>query len=64
MDDETRFWIAQEVLDTKYTANISPLFKHGKEIAGKRPNTLISAPNFNEAFKKEFFTIASSWISQ
>lgn len=23
MDDETRFWIAQEVLDTKYTANIT-----------------------------------------
>jgi transposase-like protein len=59
MDDETRFWIAQEVLDTKYTANINPLFKHGKDIAGKRPNSLISdgAPNFNDAFKKEFRTI-------
>ena len=61
MDDETRFWIAQEVLDTKYTANINPLFKHGKELAGKRPNSLISdgAPNFNEAFKKEFYTKAN-----
>lgn len=58
MDDETRFWIAQEVLDTKYTANINPLFKHGKDIAGMRPNTLITdgAPNFNDAFKKEFYT--------
>jgi transposase-like protein len=58
MDDETRFWIAQEVLDTKYTANINPLFKHGKDVSGKRPNTLISdgAPNFNDAFNKEFYT--------
>ena len=22
MDDETRFWIAQQVADTKYTANM------------------------------------------
>ena len=27
MDDETRFWIAQQVADTKYTANINPLFR-------------------------------------
>lgn len=59
MDDETRFWIAQQVADTKYTANINPLFREGKELTGKRPNTLISdgAPNFNESFKKEFLTL-------
>ena len=58
MDDETRFWIAQQVADTKYTANINPLFREGKELTGKRPNTLISdgAPNF-ESFKKEFLTL-------
>ena len=57
-DDETRFWITQQVADTKYTGNINPLFKEGKELTGKRPNTLISdgAPNFNDAFKKEFYT--------
>jgi len=57
MDDETRFWIAQQILDTKYTANINPLFKRGRDIAGKRPNTLISDgdPNF-DAFKKDFYT--------
>ena len=61
MDDETRFWIAQQVADTKYTANINPLFKEGKELTGKRPNTLIrdGAPNFNDAFKKEFFTVSN-----
>ena len=59
MDDETRFWIAQQVADTKNTTNVQPLFKEAKQIAGKRPNTLISdgAPNFADAFKKEFFTI-------
>jgi putative transposase len=58
MDDETRFWIAQQVADTKYTANINPLFHKGKEVTGKRPNTLISdgAPNFNDSFNKEFYT--------
>jgi transposase-like protein len=35
------------------------LFAHAKEIAQKRPNTMITdgAPNFADAFKKEFFTI-------
>jgi len=59
MDDQTRFWIAQQVADTKYTSNIQPLFKDAKEIAGKRPNALITdgARNFHDAFTKEFFTI-------
>jgi transposase-like protein len=58
MDDQTRFWIAQEVADTKYTADITPLFKHGKEVTGKRPKTLITdgAQNFHEAFNIEFRT--------
>lgn len=58
MDDETRFWIAQQICSTKYTADIKPLFKKAKEVAGKRPNVLISdgAPNYNKAFKDEFFT--------
>jgi len=38
MDDETRFWIAQQVADTKNTANVSPLFKEANQIAGKKPN--------------------------
>ena len=45
-------------LHTKFTADVRPLFKKAKEITGKRPNVLISdgAPNFNQAFKDEFFT--------
>jgi len=59
MDDQTRFWIAQQVADTKYTSNVRPLLENAKELAGKRPNTFITdgAPNFADAFKKEFFTI-------
>jgi putative transposase len=58
MDDETRFWIAQQVADTKNTADITPLFKKGKEVAETRPNTLISdgAANFKTAFNKELWT--------
>jgi transposase-like protein len=58
MDDQTRFWIAQEVADTKYSADIRPLFKEGKKIARKQPKTLITdgAPNFHEAFVDEYWT--------
>jgi putative transposase len=54
MDDETRFWIAQQVADTKNTADITPLFSKGKEVAGTRPNTRISdrAPNFHTTFNR------------
>jgi len=55
MDDETRFRITQQIADTKNTADITPLLNKGKDVAGKRPNTLISdeAPNFHTAFNKE-----------
>jgi transposase-like protein len=58
MDDETRFWIAQQVADTKNTADVTPLFSKGKEVAGTKPNVLISdgAPNFHTAFNKELWT--------
>jgi putative transposase len=42
MDDETRFWVAQQVADNKYTSDINLLFKKAKEVVGKRPNVLIS----------------------
>jgi len=58
MDDQTRFWIAQEVADTKYSADIRPLFKQAKQVAHKNPRTLITdgAPNFHEAFQDEYWT--------
>ena len=46
---KTHFIVAQQVADTKNTADITPLFSKGKDVAGTRPNTLISdgAPNFH-----------------
>jgi transposase-like protein len=59
MDEQTRFWIAQEVADTKYTADVRPLFQLAKQIAGKTPRTLVSdgAANFHEAYNHEFRTM-------
>ena len=59
MDEQTRFWIAQEVADTKYTADVRPLFQLAKAVAGKTPKTLVSdgAANFHEAYTKEFRTM-------
>lgn len=57
MDDETRFWIAQQVSDSKYTPDITPMFREGKKVAGKAPHTLITdgAYNFSSAFEKAFW---------
>ena len=41
MDDETCYWIVQEVADSKDRHDAKTLFKEGREIAGKRPETLI-----------------------
>jgi len=59
MDDETRFWIAQQVASTKYTSDIRPLFAKGRAIAEKQPKVLITdgAHNFHDAYMKEFWTI-------
>src|SRR3989344_370385 len=60
MDDDTRFWIAKQVADTKNSADIRPLFRDSMKIAQKRPAVLITdgAHNFMEAHKKEFRTLA------
>lgn len=56
MDDETRFWIAQEVADSKYQHNAQNLLKMGKQTTGKTPMTFITDGlyAYNEAFRKEF----------
>lgn len=59
MDDETRFWIAQQVAETKWTHDVRPLFKESKRVACKLPKELISdgATNFHVAWKKEYRTM-------
>ena len=58
MDDETRFWIAQEIADSKYTHDARTLFKAGVKVAGKKPVTLITdgLPAYHDAYNKEFWT--------
>ncbi|MGI0068760.1 MAG: IS6 family transposase, partial [Nitrosopumilaceae archaeon] len=57
MDDETRFWIAQQVADHKGTSDVKPMFREAQRITGKNPQTIISdgAQNFQEA-SKVFYT--------
>jgi len=42
MDDETRFWIAQEVANSKYRHDARNLFRMGKKVAGKSPKKIIT----------------------
>ncbi|MDV3276986.1 MAG: IS6 family transposase [Nitrososphaerales archaeon] len=42
MDDETRYWIAQQVSNFKENTNATQLFRKAKETAGKQPKTLIT----------------------
>jgi putative transposase len=57
MDDETRYWIAQEIADSKDRHDAKALFVEAKEIAGKRPETLITdgLPAYHRAFNNVFF---------
>ena len=58
MDDETRFWIAQEVADTKYRHDARNIFRKGKELMGKKPKIIITdgLPAYRDAYKKEYWT--------
>jgi transposase-like protein len=58
MDDETRFWIAQEVADTKDTHDARHLFEMARDRAGKKPNILITdgLRSYHDAWLKEYRT--------
>jgi transposase-like protein len=58
MDNDTRYWIAQQVADHKGTSDIRPLLHQSQEVAGKKPSTFITdgAPNFHQAYNKEYRT--------
>jgi len=59
MDDETRFLIAQEVAESKYSHDARKLFQMGMKATGKKPMTLITdgLPAYHDAYKKEFWTL-------
>jgi len=58
MDDETRYWIAQEVAGSKYKHDARKLFQMAKKVTGKNPETIITdgLPAYHNAYKKEFWT--------
>ena len=59
MDDDTRFWIAQEVANSKFKHDARSLFKMGKDVTGKSPKKIITdgLPAYHDAYKKEFWTL-------
>jgi len=59
MDDETRFWIAQEVADSKYQHDARRLFQKAREAIGRKPKTLITdgLQGYHEAWRKEYYTM-------
>ena len=59
MDDETRYWIAQEVAESKYKHDARKLFQLAKKVTGNKPMTLITdgLPAYHDAYKKEFWTL-------
>ncbi len=56
MDDETRFWIAQEVAETKNKHDARKLFTEAKRLMGKQPKTLITdaLPSYSVASQQVF----------
>jgi putative transposase len=56
MDDETRFWIAQEVAETKEKHDARVLFFRAKLLMGKQPKTLITdgLPAYSVACEQVF----------
>lgn len=58
MDEDTRFWLAQEVANTKERHDARNLLRMGKEFAQKTPLTLTTdgLRAYEDAFMKEFWT--------
>jgi len=58
MDDETRYWIAQEVAESKFKHDARKLFQLAKKVTGKKPKTMITdgLSSYHLAYKKEFWT--------
>lgn len=57
MDDETRFWIAQEVANRKFGHNARGLLRQAKEVTGTKPKVFITdgLHSYSVASRKEFW---------
>ncbi len=58
MDDATRFYLAQEVAETKMLHDARTLLRNGMERAGKKPSVFITdgLATYHEAFNKEYYS--------
>lgn len=58
MDDETRFWISQQVADSKGISDIREMFRESKRLVDVEPKKIISdgAQNFIQAIDREYAT--------
>jgi len=56
MDDETRFWIAQEVADSKFKHDARNLLRMAKEKMETKPKVFVTdgLQAYRDAFKKEY----------
>ena len=58
MDDETRFWIAQEVAESKDKHDTRKLLQMSKRLMGKLKTFITDGlQSYHDAFKKEFWTL-------
>ena len=59
MDDETRFWIAQEVGGSKTIYDARHFFQKSEQAIGKKPMTLITdgLRTYMDAYRKEWYTV-------
>lgn len=66
MDEDTRFWLSQEVADSKHVHDARGLLKAGREFAKKSPITFTTdgLQSYNEAFLKEFWTQRNQRFTQ
>jgi transposase-like protein len=58
MDDQTRWLIAQEVAEGKFTHDARHLFQMSREAVGKKPKVLITdgLNSYHDAFMKEYWS--------
>ncbi len=58
IDDETRYWIAQEVADSKHMHDAAGLLHEGKQLMDKIPAVLVTdgLPSYHTAFNKEYYS--------
>lgn len=58
MDDDSRFWLAKQIAEKKFSADVEPMFRDAMGTAQKKPKIMITdgAGNFRRASRRVFYT--------